>query len=117
MSEEKVPEGFQPLQAPLVEALGVPGDLSEEAVETGLVGGVRERLMDAEDGLALRDEEPGEVLGEVAALALVGEEVAVLGYCITDYRGEFDNSWHDQMLRTPSAPERIGVGMRRFYLF
>jgi len=101
----------------LIESFGVPGDLGEEAVEAGLVGGVGERLVDAEDGLALGDEEAGEVLGEVAALAVVGEEVAVSGHGIANHGGEFDNPWHDQMLRTPTAPEGIRAAMRRFYLF
>src|SRR6266545_6437685 len=108
---------LEQLQSSLIEALGVPGDLGEEAVEAGLVGGVGERLMDAEDGLALGDEEPGEVLGEMAALAVVGEEVAVSGHGVANHGGEYDNPWHDQMLRTPTAPEEIRVGMRRFYLF
>src|SRR5437764_949460 len=51
---------------------------SEEAVEAGLVGCVRDRLMDAEDGLTLGDEKPGQVFGEVTALALVGEQVGEL---------------------------------------
>ena len=92
------------LQSSLVEGLDVPGGLGEEAVEAGLVGGLGELAVDAEDGLALGDEQAGEVLGEVAALALVGEEVAVLGQGVLDHLGKFDDPWHEQMLRTPSAP-------------
>ena len=100
-----------------VEGLDVPGGLGEEAVEAGLVGGLGELVVDAEDGLALGDEEAGEVLGEVAALALVGEEVAVLGQGVLDELGEFDDPWHDQMLRSPTAPEQIGGETGRFCLF
>ena len=50
----------------------------EKSVETGLIGGLGELIVDSQDGLSLGDEEAGEVLGEMAALALIGEEVAVL---------------------------------------
>ena len=59
--------------------------------------------MDSQDGLPLCDEESGEVFGEVAALALVGEEIAVLVQGILNDRGEFDDPWHDDMLRSPTA--------------
>jgi hypothetical protein len=68
-------EQFQP---PPVEGLDLAHGLGEEAVEAGLVGGLGELVMDAQDGLPLGDEEPGEVRGEVATLALVGEEIPVL---------------------------------------
>ena len=73
--------------------------------------------IDPEDGLALGDHQSGEVLGEMPALAFVGEEVAVLGHGVLNHRGEFDDPWHDQMLRSPTAPEAIRVEMSRFYLF
>ena len=95
----------------------VPVGLGEEAVEAGLVGGLGELVVDAEDGLALGDEEAGEVLGEMAALALVGEEVAVPGHGVLDHRGEFDDPWHDQMLRSPTAPEQIRAEMGDFTYF
>ncbi len=43
--------------------------------------------------------ESGEVFGEMAPLALVGEEVPELIEGVLNDRGEFDNGWHDQMLR------------------
>ena len=70
-----------------------------------------------EDGLALGDDQAGEVLGEVAALALVGEEVAELSQGVLDQLGELDDPWHDQMLRSPTAPERIEGKTGRLYLF
>src|SRR5512142_2667801 len=60
-----------------------------------LVGGLGELVMDAQDGLPLGDEEPGEVLGEVAALALVSEEITVLSQGVLDDPGELDDPWHD----------------------
>ena len=108
---------LEPFQSSLVERLDVPGDLGEEAVETGLVGGLGELVMDAQDGLPLGDEQSGEVFGEVAALALVGEEVAVLVQGVLNDLGEFDDPWHDDMLRSPTAPEPIRGKMERFYLF
>ena len=104
-------------QSSLVERLDVPVGVGEEAVEAGLVGGLGELAVDAEDGLPLGDHQAGEVLGEVAALALVGEEVAVLGQGVLHDLGKFDDPWHEQMLRTPTAPEPIRGKMERFYLF
>ena len=108
---------LEQVQAPAVEVVDVPRGLGEEAVEAGLVGGPGELAMDAEDGLPLGDEEAGEVLGEVAALALVGEEVAVLGQGVLDELGELDDSWHEQMLRSPTAPGQIGFKTGRLCLF
>src|SRR4051794_39867128 len=100
---------LESLQAALVDRLDVPGGLGEEAIEARLVGGLGELIVDAEDGLALGDEEAGEVFGEVATLALVGEEVAVLVQGIPDELGELDNSWHEQMLRGPTTPGENGA--------
>src|SRR5512135_1360112 len=63
---------LEPFQSSRVEGLDIPHGLGEEAVEAGLIGGPGELVMDAKDRLALGDEESGEVLGEVAALALHG---------------------------------------------
>ena len=63
--------------------------------------------MDAQDGLPLGDEEAGEVLGEVAALALVGEEVGVAVHGVLNDLGKFDDAWHEQMLHNPFAPGEI----------
>jgi hypothetical protein len=93
------------LQPPVIESLGVPLGVGEVAIEAGLIGGLCELVVDAEDGLPLCDEESGEVFGEVTALALVGEEFAVLGQGILDQLGEFDDPRHDRMLRSPKAPE------------
>src|SRR5512142_673015 len=65
-------------QSPLIERFNVPRGVGQEAIETGLVGGPGEFVMDAEDCLAFSDDESGEVLSKVTALALVAEEVAVL---------------------------------------
>jgi hypothetical protein len=53
----------------------------------------------------------------VAALTLVGEEVTVLGEGVLDQLGVFDNPWHDQMLRSPTAPEHLMMRLGRFSLF
>src|SRR5512135_1334925 len=108
---------LEPFPSSRVEGLDIPHGLGEEAVEAGLIGGPGELVMDAQDRLALGDEESGEVLGEVAALALVGEEVTVLSQGPLDQFGGLDDPWHDQMLRSPIAPERIGGKMDRLYLF
>ena len=66
-----------------------------------------ELAVDAEHGLPLGDHQAGEVLGEVPPLALVGEEVAVLGQGVLHDLGELDDSWHEQMLHTPFAPRKM----------
>jgi hypothetical protein len=83
---------------PLIERQDVPGGLGEEAIETGLVGRLSELVMDAQDGLALGDDESGEILGEVPPLALVDEEVAVVVQGVLDELGELDDARHDRML-------------------
>src|SRR5512135_558977 len=108
---------LEPLQAVLVEDLDIPHDLGEEAVEAGLIGGLGELFMDSEDRLALGDEESGQILGEMAALTLVGEEVTILSQGVLDQRGELDDPWHDQMLGSPTAPKRIEGKTGRLYLF
>ena len=76
-----------------------------------------ELAIDAQDGLPLGDHQAGEILGEMAALALVGEEVAVIGHGVLNDLGELDDPWHEQMLHSPTAPEPIRGKMERFYLF
>jgi hypothetical protein len=88
-----------------------------DAYEAGLVGGVCELVMDAQDGLPLGDDQAREVFGEVAALTLVGEEVAVLGQSLLDEPGELDDAWHDRMPRSPTAPEQIEGKAGRITLF
>ncbi len=105
------------LEPSIVERLGVPLGGGEEAIEAGLVGGLGELVMNAEDGFPVGDEQAGEVLGEVATLALIGEEVAVLGQGGFDQLGKFDNSRHKPMLRSPTAPEQFGQNSSLVYLF
>src|SRR5262245_43959521 len=65
-------------EAALVELTDIPVGVGEEAVEAGLVGGLGEFAVDATDVLAFRYEQASEVLSEVAALRLVGQQVAEL---------------------------------------
>ena len=87
----------------MVEGLDVPVGVGEEAVEAGLVGGLGELAVDARDVLAFGDEQAGEVLGEVAALALVGEQVAVSGQGVLHDLGE---SMMPGMSRCSAVPLR-----------
>jgi hypothetical protein len=84
-------------QAALIELSDVPVGLGEEAVEAGLVGGLGELAVDATDVLALGDEQPGEVLGEVAALWLVGQQVTEVLEGLVDHRGEVDDAGHGRL--------------------
>ncbi len=55
--------------------------------------------MDAEDGLAFGDHQSGEVFGEMAPLGLTGEQIPEMIEGVEDDRREFDDGWHEQMLR------------------
>ena len=98
-------------QSSCVEGCDVPVGVREEAVEAGLVGGLGEFAVDAEDGFPLGHDQACKVFGEVPPLGFVAEEVAVLGEAVLNQRGEFNNPWHDRMLRSPTAPERFEVKM------
>jgi hypothetical protein len=108
---------LEPLQASLVEGLGIPDGLGEVAIEAGLIGGPGELVRDPEDRLALGNDQSGQVLGAVAALALVGEEVTGVGQGVLDQLGKLNNPWQDPRLRSPTAPERIEGKTGSLYLF
>ena len=103
------------LQPPRIECQHVPRGRGEEAIEAGLIGRLGELALDARDGLALGDEQSGEVLGEVAAPGLVGEEVAVVIQGLVGDGGEFDvcmgSHYEDHLRRAPgSVLECVVVG-------
>ena len=105
------------VQPSLIQGLDIPGSLGEEAIEAGLIGGPGELVVDTQDGLAVGDHQPGEILGEVTTLGLVREEVAEVVEGVEDQLGEFDDPWHDRMLRDPTAPEPIRQKPTRFAYF
>jgi hypothetical protein len=105
------------VQTAPVEGPDVPVGGGEEAVETRLIGRLSEFAVDAQDGLALGDEEAGEVLGEMAALALVGEEVGVPVHGVLNDLGKLDDAWHEQMLHSPTAPGKNQAESAPYPLF
>jgi hypothetical protein len=72
---------------------------SQEAIETGLIGGLGEFPMEAEDGLALSDHQSGEVFGEMVPLGLIGEQIPKMIEGVVNDRGKVDDGGHDQVLR------------------
>ena len=70
----------------------------EKAVEAGLVGGVREGGIDGGDGLACGKVEAAEVLGDVTALRLVGEEMAEVAGGLREHMGEGKDASHGEDL-------------------
>src|SRR5271157_2095868 len=92
------------VQSSLVEGSGVPLGIGEEPVEAGLVRGLGEFPVDTEHRLTLRHHQSSEVLSEVSPLAFVGKETTVLGQGVLHDLGKPDDSWHEQMLRSPFAP-------------
>ena len=108
---------LQQVEAALVEGLDVPGVEVDEAVEAGRVGGLGELGVDAGDGLAGGDEQAGEVLGEVPALRLVGEQVAEVLEGFLNHLGELDDAGHggasprEEMAPTVYASPRSWTGI------
>jgi hypothetical protein len=69
-----------------------------------LIGGLGEFAVDPEHCLSLGHHQSREILSKVSPLALIGEKVAVLGQGILHDLRKIDDSWHEQMLRSPFAP-------------
>jgi hypothetical protein len=105
------------IEPSLVEGMGIPGGAGEEPIEAGLVGGPGELPVDTEHGFSLGDHESGEIFGEVPPLAFVGEQVTVLGQGLLHDLGKLDDAWHEQMLRTPIAPNENGPKSTPYPLF
>jgi len=74
--------------------LGIPVHLGEPAVQAGLVGGGGELAVDAADGLALGDEQSGEVLAEMLTFGCIGEQFPKLFEAFLHDGRELDNGWH-----------------------
>jgi hypothetical protein len=74
------------------------------AVEARLVGRDDELGVDARDALALGDEQPRQVLGEMAPLRLVGEHDAELFDGVLHDGRELDDGRHTQALLSCKEP-------------
>ncbi len=78
---------LEPFQSSLVERLDIPGDLGQEPVETRLIGGLGELVMDSQNGLPLCDEESGGQFGvsclcRRAAPGMMKMELALGSMCL-----------------------------------
>jgi hypothetical protein len=72
------------------------------------VGGTSELGVNAGNGLASGDEEAGEVLGEVAALRFVGEEVVEVTQGFLNNLGEVDDAGHGGASQSEGlAPDNV----------
>src|SRR5262249_13903738 len=69
---------LQEIETPLVERLFIPLNLSNPAVETGLVGRDGKLAVDTANGFAFSDEQASQVLGKMPALGRIGKQVGVL---------------------------------------
>ena len=78
----------------LVQGFRFPLDLSDPAIQAGLVGGRGKLAIDAADRFALRDEQAGQLLCEVAAFGSIGEQVAIFGQEVLDDGRKRDDGWH-----------------------
>jgi len=84
---------LQEFEATGVEFVGIPVRVREETVEAGLVRGLGELVVDAEDGLAFSDVKASEVLGEVVP-RIVGEYAVEIPHGLLDDRREGNDTWH-----------------------
>src|SRR4029450_11322193 len=85
---------LQQFKAPVVECLFIPVNLSEKAVQAGLVGRDSKLAVDTADGFAFSDEQASQILGEVPALWVVSKQIRVLDQEILHDAGELDNRGH-----------------------
>src|SRR5213593_2349680 len=69
---------LQQFKAPLVECLFIPVDLSDPAVQAGLVGRDSKLAINPADSFAFRDEETSQILGEVPPFRFICKQVGVL---------------------------------------
>jgi len=94
---------LQQIEAPLVERFFIPVNLSDPAVQAGLVGRDGKLAVDTADGFAFRDEQASQILSEVSALGLVGKQVCVLDQEVLHDGGELNNRWHTASHGLPAA--------------
>ena len=78
---------LEPFETLLIQALRFPGRLSQEAVETRLVGSIGKLTRDTADGFVLRHHQAGQILGEMDARGLIGKDVAKLEQQFFDHLG------------------------------
>jgi len=94
------------LQASFLENLDIPIRASEEAIEAGLIGSCGELAIGTKDDFALDNHQAVEILSEMPALTLNGEDLTVMGDCVVHDLREFENPWHEQRLHHPCAPDQ-----------
>src|ERR1044071_6550239 len=95
---------LQQIEAPLVEGQFIPLNLSDPAVQAGLVGRDGKLTIDAADGVAFSNEQAGQILSEVLALGLVGKQVCVLDHQVLHDAWELNNRWH---IASHGLPARV----------
>ncbi len=81
-------------QTMLIEALGLPIDFGHPAIEAGLIGRLRKLRIDTTDGLALSDQQAGEIFGEVASFWFVTEQMSELCKSFLDDTRMLNDSRH-----------------------
>lgn len=85
---------LEPLEALVIQALGLPGRLGQEAVEARLVGGIGKLTCDTADRLVFDHQQPGDVLSKVNARWLIGEDVPKLYHQFFHDLGQCNDRWH-----------------------
>src|ERR1700685_1991048 len=65
---------LEEVETALVELLGIPYSVGEEAVEAGLVRGLGKLTVDPGDVFSVGHEQAGEILGEMPSLRFVGQQ-------------------------------------------
>ena len=107
---------LQEIEPSFVESLDVPVHLGEEPVQTRLIRGARELAVDPRDRLAISDEQPREVLGEVPPLRVAVEQVTESFDSSLNQLRKFHDPWHRLTLHSHCAPSKImGINHKNTY--
>jgi len=98
------------IEPAFVESLDVPIHFGEESIQAGLIRGAGELAVDPRDGLAISDQQPREVLGEMPPLRFAVKEVAEPLDGSLDQLRKFHDPWHRLTLRGRCAPSKtVGI--------
>src|SRR5690606_7415201 len=84
-----------------IQFVNIPASAGQKAIETRLVGGLHELGIDTAHALTLGNDQPSEVLGQVASLRLIGQQV---GHTL-------DSLLHNMRKRNDRRHSKISSGM------
>lgn len=104
---------WQPCEPVDVDPGGIPGCFREPAVEAGLIGRTGKLEGDAADRLRLRDQQAGQILGQMPTGRFIGKQIRKLGEDVFDDGRDGHNCRH-YTLRWHAVPKHESYCDRRF---